>query len=130
MTRLGLILYIALYLVSGWILPWWSPAIVGLAAGFLYASKFRHPLYQALFAASAAFIPALIFDFEASGHISLTLGGLIGLQSHVLGYLFSLCATGTLASLGSLSGTSLREALMHIRQRRVDQAWAADKQAG
>lgn len=127
MKLLKWIFFCGLYLAAGWFLPWWAPALVGFTLGFIRLSDSFQGLEQGLCAAIAAFLPALIFDIEAKGHISLSISGLFGVQFHPLGYLVSLCVAGILGGLSASFGATLREVLRQFRGGHVGPEQVEDR---
>lgn len=117
MKQLEWLFILALYIAAGKVLPWWAPSLVGAVVGLIRFSETGLIWKQALAAAGAAAIPAVMADISSGGHTSLALAGLSGVQFHPIGYALSLSVAALLAALGSSCGSSFRGLWLHIRER-------------
>ena len=108
-----LILYLALFILIQWLLPWWTLAIlVGLYAfgGAAQNSFFRNGMESMIVPLGVHLAVILLSDASAGGRISQRLSELF--QSHHYGaYLLTLGVTFVIAFLSFLTGHSLRKAV-------------------
>lgn len=113
----------ALFVVAGYMAPWWAVAAPAFAYGFLRlkGEGWRMYVILALVAALAWLLPALLQDGAVGWRISGRIAGVIGLHSEIFGGIFAYLLTISLAALmtilGSSAGSALREVLQPLLKR-------------
>jgi hypothetical protein len=96
---------LALFLLCGWLLPWWGLALIAFFLGIAFNGKARH---VALAAAAAWTALAYIHDGQSHGIIARRMAGLFGLPSPYLIFLL-------MAILGALTALFFFQAGAVIR---------------
>jgi len=114
----------ALFVVTGYVAPWWAVALPAFAYGLMFTSGKSWRIHGAiaLTAAGAWCLPALIQDAAVGWRISGRIAGVMGLPSTVISgvfaYLLTVCLGALIAILGSSTGTHLRAALQPLMTKR------------
>jgi len=100
-----LYLCLALFLLSGWFLPWWALGLLSLALGFVIDAQ-AWKVFLAGFVAWLAL--AFVLDGRSHGLISQRMSGLFSLPSPYLFLVVTALVGGVTAALCFKAGSSLK----------------------
>lgn len=105
------LLSLALFLLAGWFLPWWSVVLSSLILGLIVTPRRGRPLSVALAAAVSWVAIGYILDARNLGLISQRMSGVFGLPA--AGFMFLLIGGVAFVSagLGFQSGAVLRKSM-------------------
>lgn len=101
-------LSLALFLLCGWLLPWWATFLVAASLGGLLPGRFFRGLEVACGAALAWAALAYVLDLRSFSMISVRMAGVFQLPGPVLIFVLMFGLGGVTALLGFQVGTTTR----------------------
>jgi hypothetical protein len=105
-SRFGILFL--LFLVIGFVLPWWFITAVGFGAGIKRTGAKLNSFTEAFLACAASWLLlAFYFDARSGFHLSPKIGGLMNLPWPVLPIFVVALLGGLISGLSALAGSSL-----------------------